>query len=97
MDPNGIHVLHIADRDHVAGNIPHDLIFDLFPACDRALHKDLVDTGEPESALKQVPARIFIFRNSAARTAEGVGRPEDDRISDPLRCSETGLQIMHDL
>ena len=97
MDPDGIHVLHIADRDHVAGNIPHDLIFDLFPARDRALHQDLVNTGKPESALEQIPAGIFIFRNSASRTAEGVGRPEDDRISDPLRRGETGLKIMHDL
>ena len=97
MDPDRIHVLHIADRDHVTGNIPHDLVLDFFPASDRALHKHLVDTREPEPALKEVPAGVFIFRDSATRTAEGVGRPKDDRISDPLRRGETCLQIVHDL
>ena len=49
VDTDGVQVLHVADGDHIALVVTHDLVLDLFPTGDALFHQDLMDGGKPQA------------------------------------------------
>ena len=45
MYAHRVDILHVADGDHITCAITHNFVFDLFPARNTALYKDLAHTG----------------------------------------------------
>ncbi len=97
VNTDRIDVFHVADGDAVAGRVAHDLVFDLFPAGDRALNKDLSHTGKPETILQNLSEFHHVVRDAAAGTAKRIGRTEHDRVADLLGELHAVLNIFDDL
>ena len=53
--------------------------------------------GKPESSFQKTSAFLFVFRDPAAGTAQGLGGAQDHRIADPGRCGEAGIDRVDDL
>ena len=81
MHANRIDVFHIADDDAVVRAIPHDFIFDFFPAGNGLLQEDLPDGAALHPSVAQVVELLHGLRDAAAGTAQRVRRPDDDRQS----------------
>ena len=96
MNAHRIDILHIADRDHIPGAVPHYLILDFLPSGDAALHKDLSYPGKAQAVFQDFRALLRVFSDPAAGAAQGIGGTQHHRIADPLRHSQTGLYILYD-
>ena len=97
MHADRIQVLHVADRDHIARAVAHDLVLNLLPARNAALHEYLSHAGEAKAVLQNLDEGAAVFRNAAAAAAERVRRAQHDRIADFLRKRDAVLDIFDDL
>ena len=97
MHADRIQILHVADRNHIARAVAHDLVLNLLPARNAALHKHLSHAGEAETVLQYFNEGTAVFRNAAAAAAERVCRAQHDRIADFLRKRDAVLDIFDDL
>ena len=88
-----VEVFHIAHGNAVVGPIPHHFVFDLFPAAEPFLDKNLVEylrqtSADPHAAplSKRLVAPLAQLRlvpaRAAPRPAKRVGGPHHDRITD---------------
>ena len=82
MDAHGVDVLHGADLDDVAGGVPHDLELDLLPAGDAPLDEHLVNPGQVQAAVTDLPQRDLIIGDAAAGAAQGIGGTNDHGVAD---------------
>ena len=82
VDAHGVDVLHGADGDDVAGGVPHDLELDLLPAGDAPLDEHLVDPGQVQAAVADLPQGDLVVGDAAAGAAQGIGGADDHRIAD---------------
>ena len=81
-----VEVLDGADDDAVVGAVAHDLHLVLLPAKERFFHEDFADRGQVESALGDLFELLAVVADAAAGAAEGISRPDDERIAaDPGR------------
>ena len=92
-----IQILHVADRNHIARAVTHDLVLNFFPARNAALHKHLSHAGEAETVLQYLNEGTAILRDAAAAAAERVCRAQYDRIADFLGKRDAVLDILDDL
>ena len=82
MDAYRVQILHVADGDGGVVGIPHDLVFDLLEALDALFHQHLMDRRQRKGIFHDFPELLLIVRKSAAGTAKGKGRPQDNGIAD---------------
>ncbi len=82
MNAHGIDVLNKADRDHIACGITYDFQLELFPAEDGFFDEHLADQGSLQASGADGLQLFLIIYKTAAGTAHGVGRTEDDRITE---------------
>ena len=82
MDTHRVDVLHGADGDDVAGGVPHDLELDLLPAGDAPLDEHLVDPGQVQAAVRDLPQGDLVIGDAASGAAQGVGGTDDHGIAD---------------
>ena len=92
-----INIFHIADRNHVACAVAHYLVLDLLPACDAALYQNLSHAGKAKAIFKDLGALLRVVGNTAARAAQGVGRTEHHRITDPCSDLKSCLYVLYDV
>ncbi len=74
---HGVDVFHVTDNDAGIICIPHDLILNLCPAEHAFFNKHLIDAAAPEPAFRNLKELFFCAGNSAAGTAKGVSRADD--------------------
>ena len=74
MDTYGINIFHITYGNAVACTVPHDLIFDLFPACNAPFYKNLSHTGKSETICKNLLQFLLIAGDSSAASSQSIGR-----------------------
>ena len=96
MDADGVKVLHRADGDNIALAVAHDLKFDLLPAGDALFDQHLRDGRKLQTVGGDLDQFFFVADDTAAGTAEGKGRTDDDRITDLSREFERGIHIVDD-
>ena len=94
MNADRIDVLHVADGDAVSCTVPHNLVLDFFPSGDASFNKYLADAGKTESVGKNLNQLFFIVSDTAAASAKGVSRTQNDRITDLVGEINTSLYIM---
>jgi len=82
VDTHRVDVLHGADGDDVAGGVPHDLELDLLPAGDAPLDEHLVDPGQVQAAVRDLPQGDLVIGDAASGAAQGVGGTDDHGIAD---------------
>ena len=79
MDPERVHVLHVADRDAVVEAVADHLVFDFLPPAQGFLHEHLGREGE---SLGGDGVQLdLVLAEAGAEPAQGVGRPDDDGIA----------------
>ena len=79
VDPERVHVLHVADRDAVVEAVADHLVFDFLPPAQGFLHKDLRREGK---GLGGDGIQLgLVLAKAGAKPAQGVGRPDDDGIA----------------
>ena len=79
MDPERVHVLHVADRDAVVEAVADHLVFDFLPPTQGFLHKDLRREGK---GLGGDGVQLgLVLAEAGTEAAQGVGRPDDDGIA----------------
>ena len=66
MYPHRVNILHIADSDTVSGAVPHDLVLDLLPARDTALHQHLSHPGQAQSVFQDAFQLRLVVGDPAA-------------------------------
>jgi hypothetical protein len=72
--------LHVANGNAVVSAIPYNLVLDLLPALHTPLDENLWTRGKGFAAQRLQLA--FILSKTGTKTTEGVGSPDDDRVSD---------------
>ena len=82
MDPDRIHVFHVADRDRSIVTVPDDLIFDLLIASDAFLHQDLMHRRKLQGILHDRCKFPGIICKTPSGAAKGKSRPKHDGIPD---------------
>ena len=97
MDTDGVDVFHVADDDAVIRFIAHNFVFDFFPAGHRAFDEDLVDRAEFDAARGDHEQFVFVMSDTAACTAEGKGRTDDDRVADLIGEFDSRRDIFKDI
>ena len=97
MDAHRVHVLHGADSDGVAHAVPDDLELDLLPAGDALFNQDLGNGRQTQTILSDLMEFFHGGGNTAAGTAHGEGRTDDDRQADLLGEGDGIGQIFHNL
>ena len=97
MDADGVEVLHVADGDHVALGVTHDLVLDLFPAGDALFHQDLVNGGKTQAVGGDLVQFFAVLADAAAGAAHGKGRAHDDGIADDLGKIQRVVKVLYDL
>ena len=97
MDTNRIDVFHVADCDAVSCTVTHYFVFNFFPSCDAAFYQNFSYTGKSESVLEDLSQFIFVVGNTAAASAKGVSRTENDRITDGSGKCDTIFYGCYDL
>ena len=97
MDTNRVDVFHVADCDAVSCTVTHYFVFNFFPSCDAAFYQNFSYTGKSESVLEDLSQFIFVVGNTAAASAKGVSRTENDRITDGSGKCDTIFYGCYDL
>ena len=97
MDAHGVQVFHVADGNHVALGVPHDLVFDFFPAGDALFHQDLMDGRKAQAVGGDLMQLFPVLADTAAGTTHGERRADDDGIADDLGKIQRVVQILHHL
>ena len=82
MDPDGIQVFHIADRDCRIIVIPHHLILDFFVALDTLFDQNLMDRRERQGIFNELEKLCLILGKSAASSAQCKGGTQHNGITD---------------
>ena len=82
MDAERIDVLHAAHGDAGVVGVAHDLVLDLLPAHEAALHDDLADRARAQPGADPLPVGGFGLDDPAARAAERERGPDDRRQAD---------------
>ena len=85
MDAHRVEVLHVADGDAGVGGVAHHLVFDLFPAEQRALHQHLADRAGCQSSGGDGFELFPVEGGAATGAAEGERRADDQWQADLLR------------
>lgn len=80
VDTKRIKVLHVAHGDAVVVGIADHLVFDLLPALERLLDKDL--RGEGQGASGHVSELFLVVGEAGAETTQGIGSSDNDGVSD---------------
>src|SRR3974390_2993396 len=73
VDAHWIHVLHIAYSDAVIEAVPHDLVFDFFPASKIFFHQNLGNSDE--GVRSESEAFFFIPRDTRTLSTQSKCRP----------------------
>ena len=97
MHAHRVDIFHVADRDHVARAVAHDLVLDLLPARDAALHQHLSHPGEAQAVLQNLGALLGILGDAATGAAQGVSRAQNHRITDLLRNLKAASHVLHNI
>jgi hypothetical protein len=95
VDAHGIHVLHVADRHAVVGDVTHDLVFDLFPPGQVLLDQDL--RRADERAARQRQTLVLIASDARTFATERVSRAQHHREADGFRSVDSRLRAAHRL
>ena len=85
MDTQGVDILNEADGDHIAVLIPNHFQFQLFPAQDGLLHQHLANQAGLEASGADGAQLIHIINQTAAGTTHGVGRTQNDGVTQLVR------------
>ena len=97
MDTHRINIFHITDSNHVSRTVAHYFILYFLPSGNTALHQNLAHAGKPQAVFQNFRALFRIFCDSAAGTAQGIGRPEHHRIADLRGYSQAVRNAFHNL
>ena len=92
MYADRVHVFHRADGDDVAFRVTDDLKFDLFPAGDALLYQNLGNWRQTQTVACNLAELCLIVCDTAAGTAHGERRTDDDRV---LNLFDEGKTILH--
>ena len=84
MHANRVNVFHVADGDDIALAVTHDFVFDFLPARNALLHEDFIHTGIQNTGSGNLTQLVPGIRNTAAGTAQGICRTNDNRQADFL-------------
>ena len=85
VDADRVDILDKTDSDHIACAVAHDFEFELLPAKDRLLDKDLVDQTRLKAALADSAKLVSVVDKTAAGTAHRVCGAQNDRITQLFR------------
>jgi hypothetical protein len=80
VDTKRIKVLHVAHGDTVVVGIADHLVFNLLPALERLLDKDL--RGEGQGSSGHVSELFLVVGETGAETTQGIGSSDNDGVSD---------------
>ena len=69
MNSNRIDILHVADRDHIAGAVTHYFILDLFPSRDAAFYQYFSHTGKTQSVCQDFFQFSLVMGDSSAASS----------------------------
>ena len=97
MNAYRVNIFHIADRDHIACTVPHNLVFNLFPSGNAPLHQNLTHTGQPEAISQNLDQLFFIVGNAAAASAQSISRAQNHRIANGIGKRDAVLNRLHHL
>ena len=92
MDSDRIEVFHVTDGDGRVVAVPHDLILDLLVALYAFFHKDLRNGRNLKRMTHLLPQFLFVPGKSPSGSAEGEGRPQNNRVDDFLRDPQSLLR-----
>ena len=96
MNPDGIQIFHIADRDGSVICVADHLIFDFLKAPDAFFHQHLPDRRQLECMFHFFGHLVCILCETASGSSQGIGRPEYHRIPDPLCSCQALLHALGD-
>ncbi len=95
MYTHRVDIFHITYGNAVTGTVPHDLILDLFPARDTALHEYLSHSGKPQTIGQYLFQLDLIVGDTAAASSQCIGRTKHHRITDLAYKGNTILDVFH--
>ena len=79
MDPERVHILHVADGDTVVKAVADHFVFNFLPAPEGLFHQHL---GRESEGLAGNGLQLRLVRTEAGtQAAQRIGRPDDDRIA----------------
>ena len=81
MNTDWIDILYKADCYHIAFTVSYNLKLELLPAQNRFLNKNLSNKRCLKTSCTHCLKLFFIIYKSAAGTAHGIGRTENNGIS----------------
>ncbi len=95
MYAHRVDILHVTDGDTVARAVPHNLVLDLLPARDAALHQHLPHPGQPQAVLQYFLQLHLVVGDAAAGTAQRIGGAQHHRIADGIGKINAVLYRLH--
>ena len=82
VNADRVEVLHAADGNHVAGRIAHGFKLDLLPAGHTLLDEHLGNGGKIQAVACDGRELLRGIRDAAAGAAQGIGRTDNNRVTD---------------
>ena len=95
MHTHRIDVFHVADGNTVARGITHNLVLNLLPAGNAALHQHLVDTAQTQAVGQDIHQFLLVVGDSAAASPKGKGRTQHNRVADGVGKLDTILHVVY--
>ena len=97
MHAHGIDIFHVTNNDTVIRLVAHNFVFNFFPAGYREFNENLMNRAKLDAARSNHEQFIFIVSNTAARTAQSIGRPHDNGIPDGVGKIDGFLNIFKNI
>ncbi|OQB01933.1 MAG: hypothetical protein BWY20_02171 [Spirochaetes bacterium ADurb.Bin215] len=82
MYPDRVDIFNKTDGNHLVLAVANHFHFKFFPAEDGFLDETLVGHGKFKPAIYNCPQFFHIVHKPAAGAAHGIGRPDNDRVSE---------------
>ena len=82
MYADRVDVFHVADHDTIVGCVTDDFVLDFLPTGHAALDQHLRDHAVGQAAVDHLVELFFAVDDTAAGTAQGIRRSDDQRITD---------------
>ena len=82
MYADRVDVFHVADHDTIVGRVTDDFVLDFLPTGHAALDQHLRDHAVGQAAVDHLVELFFAVDDTAAGTAQGIRRSDDQRITD---------------
>jgi len=96
VNADRVDVLHVADDDAIVGPVAQNFVLDLLPAEERGLDERLMVERGFQTDFERRAHLALGVNDAAARAAERVGRPDDERVAGLGAEGDAGRDVVHD-